>query len=124
MREFGNRFVTVDRDLLQGLFVRDGGLARLVEDILNQILDAQATEQLKAKPYERTEGRQGYRNGYREKLLKSRIRRTRAAGSPAPERALLDRDLCTVPAERAGAITCYDRDGCKRRIHQESEGCC
>lgn len=65
--------VTVDRDLLQGLFVRDDGLARLVEDIVNQILDAQAAEQLKAKPYERTEERQGYRNGYREKLLKSRI---------------------------------------------------
>jgi len=45
--------VTVDRDLLQGLFVRDDGLARLVEDIVNQILDAQAAEQLRAKPYER-----------------------------------------------------------------------
>jgi len=65
--------VTVDRDLLQGLFVRDDGLARLVEDIVNQILDAQATEQLRAKPYERTEERQGYRNGYRKRLLKSRV---------------------------------------------------
>ncbi|MEW6449000.1 MAG: transposase, partial [Bacillota bacterium] len=52
--------VTVDRDLLQGLFVRDDGLARLVENIVNQILDAQAAEQLRAKPYERTEERQGY----------------------------------------------------------------
>jgi transposase-like protein len=65
--------VTVDRDLLQGLFVRDDGLARLVEDIVNQILDAQAAEQLRAKPYERTEERQGYRNGYRDKVLKSRV---------------------------------------------------
>jgi transposase-like protein len=45
----------------------------LVENIVNQILDAQATEQLRAKPYERTEERQGYRNGYRDKLLKSRV---------------------------------------------------
>ena len=51
----------------------DDGLARLVEEIVNQILDAQATEQLRAKPYERTEERQGYRNGHRDKLLKSRI---------------------------------------------------
>lgn len=65
--------VTVDRDLLQGLFVRDDGLGRLVEEVLNQILDAQATEQLRAKPYERTEERQGYRNGYRDKELKSRV---------------------------------------------------
>jgi putative transposase len=38
-------------------------MAKLVE--LNQVLDAQATEQLGAAPYERTEDRQGYRNGYR-----------------------------------------------------------
>lgn len=65
--------VTVDRDLLQGLFVRDDSLARLVENIVNQILDAQAAEQLKAKPYERTEEHQGYRNGHRDKVLKSRV---------------------------------------------------
>lgn len=65
--------VTVDRDLLQGLFIRDDGLARLVENIVNQILNAQAAEQLKAKPYERTEDRQGYRNGHRDKVLKSRV---------------------------------------------------
>lgn len=65
--------VTVDRDLLQGLFIRDDDLARLVEDIVNQVLDAQATEQLRAMPYERTEERQGYRNGHRDKVLKSRV---------------------------------------------------
>ncbi len=51
----------------------DDGLARLVEDIVNQVLDPQAAEQLKAKPYERTEERQGYRNGHRDKPLKSRV---------------------------------------------------
>jgi len=40
---------------------------------VSQIPDAQATEQLEAKPYERTEERQRYRNGYRDKLLKSRV---------------------------------------------------
>ena len=44
-----------------------------MEDILNQILDAQAAEQLRAKPYERTEERQGYRNGHRDKLIKFRV---------------------------------------------------
>lgn len=65
--------VTVDRDLLQGLFVRDDGLARLVEDIVNQVFDAQAIERLRAKRYERTEERQGYRNGHRDKVLRSRV---------------------------------------------------
>ena len=52
---------------------RDDGLARLVEQVINQILEAQATEQLKAAPYERTEERQVYRNGHLPRLLKSRV---------------------------------------------------
>ncbi|MBE3519257.1 MAG: IS256 family transposase [Firmicutes bacterium] len=65
--------VTIDGEILQQLFVRDDGLARLVEQVVNQILEAQVTEQLKAAPYERTEERQGYRNGHRPRLLKSRV---------------------------------------------------
>ncbi|RDV79507.1 transposase, partial [Ammonifex thiophilus] len=53
--------VTVDGEVLQQLFSRDDGLARLVE------------QELKAKPYERTEERQAYRNGHREKPLVTRI---------------------------------------------------
>ncbi|MBC7324972.1 MAG: transposase, partial [Moorella sp. (in: Bacteria)] len=67
--------VTVDDEALQQLFSRDDGLARLVEQVLNQILEAQVTEQLKARPYERTEHRQGYRNGHREKPLTTRVGR-------------------------------------------------
>ena len=65
--------VTIDGEILQQLFVRDDGLARLVEQVINQILEAQVTEQLKAAPYERTEERQGYRNGHRPRLFKSRV---------------------------------------------------
>ena len=67
--------VNVDGEVLQQLFLRDDGLARLVEQVLNQILEAQVTEQLKAGPYERTEQRQGYRNGHREKPFVTRIGR-------------------------------------------------
>lgn len=51
--------VSVDDEVLQQLFSRDDGLARLVEQVLNQILEVQVTEQLKARPYERTDQRQG-----------------------------------------------------------------
>jgi len=40
------------------------GLAKLLESVLNQVLEAQATEALGAVRHERTEERQGYRNGY------------------------------------------------------------
>ena len=48
--------ITVNYELLQRLFLsnnKDAGTAvLLLEPILNQILQAQATEQLKADPYE------------------------------------------------------------------------
>jgi putative transposase len=65
--------VTIDGSLVQQFFQRDDGLAQLVQHVLNQVLQAQVTEHLQAAPYERTEERQGYRNGYRERTLKTRI---------------------------------------------------
>ncbi len=37
-------------------------MARLVEQVLNRVLETEVTETLQAKPYERTEERQGYRS--------------------------------------------------------------
>ncbi|MDR7433270.1 MAG: transposase [Armatimonadota bacterium] len=67
--------VSVDGEVLQQLSVRDDGVARLAEHVLNQILEAQATEQLRAKPYERSEERQGYRNGHQDRPLNTRVGR-------------------------------------------------
>jgi len=44
------------------VFYRDDGLAQPVEQVLNQILEAQFTEQLKARPCERTEEGKAARN--------------------------------------------------------------
>ena len=65
--------VTVDDELLHGLFHGDSGVSKLMEQVLNQVLQAQATEQLQAGPYERTEQRQGYRNGNRPHTLSTRV---------------------------------------------------
>ncbi len=65
--------VTVDDEIVRGLFQRDDGLAKLAECVLNQVLEAQVAEQLQAAPCERTPDRQGYRNGFRERELKTRV---------------------------------------------------
>ena len=65
--------ITVDKDLLPGLLGEQDGLAKLVESVLNQILEAQVTESLGADRHERSEDRQGYRNGYRTRALYTRI---------------------------------------------------
>jgi transposase-like protein len=58
---------------VQELFSGTEGVARLLEAILNQVLSAQASEQLGAAPYQRTEGRQGYRAGSRARVLVTRV---------------------------------------------------
>jgi putative transposase len=68
--------VTLDHQLLNQLFIgdsRDAAVAALLETVLNQVLKAQATEQLAASEYERTEERQGLRNGSYNRRLTTRV---------------------------------------------------
>jgi len=68
--------ITVDHELLQQLFLghsKDAGVAKLLESVLNQILQAQVTEQVAAERYERTDARQGYRNGSYPHQLTTRV---------------------------------------------------
>ena len=58
---------------LVGLLTENDAMANLLTSVLNQVLDAQCTEQLKAKPFERSDERQGYRNGYRPRTLFTRV---------------------------------------------------
>ncbi len=57
--------INVGRDMLPGLLNGPEGLTKLVETVLNQVLEAQMTEHLGAGPHERSADRQGYRNGVR-----------------------------------------------------------
>ena len=65
--------VNVGKDLLPGLLSGQDGLAKLIEAVLNQILEAQVVESLGADKHERSEERQGYRNGYRPRTLYTRV---------------------------------------------------
>jgi len=65
--------INVGRDLLPELLSGQNGLAKLVESVLNQILEAQIAESLGAERHERSEERQGYRNGYRARTLYTRV---------------------------------------------------
>lgn len=65
--------ITVDEDILPALFCGGSGLKGLVEQVLNQMLAAQVTQTLKAEVGERTPERVGYRNGYRDRALQTRI---------------------------------------------------
>jgi transposase-like protein len=51
----------------------DQGILMLLRETLNQVLEHQRTDQIEAAPYERTEKRQGLRNGYKPRKLNTRV---------------------------------------------------
>jgi len=65
--------ITLSDEIVHGLFKEDGAMARLVEQVLNQVLQAEVTEVLQAKPFERTEERLGYRNGFKPRTMTTRV---------------------------------------------------
>ncbi|MBM7560927.1 IS256 family transposase [Fusibacter tunisiensis] len=68
--------ITLDTELLHGLFTKDTkdeAFSKLLETILNQVLLAQSSEQLGAEPYERSDDRVAYHNGFRDRDLTTRI---------------------------------------------------
>jgi len=58
---------------LSNLLTDSKGLAELLLLVLNPVLQAQASEQLNAERYERSEDRAAYRNGHRPRTLYTRI---------------------------------------------------
>lgn len=65
--------ISLDKGLLPDLLVNQDGLAKLVQEVLNQVLEAQMEDSLQASRHERTDERQGYRNGYRPRTLYTRV---------------------------------------------------
>src|SRR5918995_2473167 len=64
----------LDAQLVQEVLLDDPGFLReLVEQAVQQILEAEMTEHLGAALYERVEGRTGQRNGYKPRTLPTRV---------------------------------------------------
>jgi transposase-like protein len=71
--------LTLSRAAIPELLEQPAALGRLAQTILNQVLEAQMSEHLGADRYERNDERKGYRNGYRERQLATRIGATYVA---------------------------------------------
>jgi putative transposase len=67
--------ITLEEETLKDLFMgnREKSMAILLEQVINAVLNKQATEQLNAQPYERSEDRLSYRNGFRERDITTRV---------------------------------------------------
>jgi len=65
--------IETDDEKIHQLLRGDRGMAVLLEPILNQILQAEMTEHLRAEPGEETDDRRGYRNGTYDRKLTTRV---------------------------------------------------
>lgn len=68
--------ITLTEEHLHGLFSSDGrdqAVAKLLEEVFNQVLLAQSKEQIGADHYERSDERRAYRNGFRDRQLTTRV---------------------------------------------------
>lgn len=65
---------SLSHEIVQQLLADDDeGWAALKQTVFNQLLEEQRTQQLQADPHERTEDRQGRRNGYYDRNLTTRV---------------------------------------------------
>lgn len=65
--------LTIDGDGIQEILGSDRGLAVLIEQVLNQVLEHEITDRLGAKKHERTPERRGRRNGSYNRQLTTRV---------------------------------------------------
>jgi transposase-like protein len=65
----------VSKELRQEEILLDdpGFLKEIVREVLQQVLEVEMTQHIGAAPYQRTQERKGYRNGYKERTLKTRV---------------------------------------------------
>jgi len=67
--------ISLTEETVKGIFLEgaDGFLRELMEQVLNQLLEARAEDKCNARPYEQTDGRTDYRNGTRERGFTTRL---------------------------------------------------
>ena len=65
--------ITLKEEDLVDLMSKNDGMVTVLTSLINQVMDMQCAEQLKAAHYERTDQRADYRNGYRTRTLYTRV---------------------------------------------------
>ena len=64
---------TISAEKIQAMLFGDRGIEVLMEEVMNQLLQAEMTAHLRATPGEQTDRRRGYRNGSYERRLTTRV---------------------------------------------------
>jgi transposase-like protein len=65
--------VSFDEKTLYEVLFGDKGIEVLLENVMNEMMEAELTEHIGAEPSEQTSGRRGYRNGHYRRKLTTRV---------------------------------------------------
>ena len=65
--------IKLKREDMVALLTENNAMSTLVEEVINQVLQAEMTEHLNAERYAHEDGRTGYRNGTRVRQLYTRV---------------------------------------------------
>lgn len=116
-----NREVRLSRGELKALLLSDeDGFRRVLQAVVQEALEAEMTEAIGAEKGERTAERVGYRSGYYERKLVTRVGVLElSAGSDRPVLDGIVRELSTL-GEGTGIGA--GRDVRARRVDPEGEG--
>lgn len=87
--------LTDDPDFLRGI----------IEAVVQEILEMEMTQHIGAAPYERSQGRKGQRNGYKARILRTRVGKLEPAGASGPGGKLLPLPVWPPPAKRESAAS-------------------
>lgn len=111
--------ITVNDEVLKGLFTGEKGVAQLLEQVLNQVLQAQATEQLQAEPYERSEERRDI--GMEPALIRCHPGgNADFACSSSAKWQVFHGVVCTLSTKRTSLVVGACGNGDKWRVHKEN----
>jgi transposase-like protein len=132
MTEHTNNQNTSLNDLIQ-LFLKEGydnGLPRIAEMILNAAMLFERRAHLAAYPYERSENRNGYANGFKDKTLKStlgemkiKVPQTRESSEPFYP-SLLEKGSRIDQALKSAIAEMYLQGVSTRRVKRVMEELC
>lgn len=120
---------SVKKEWLKALFSdNDEGLRKVVESVVQSILQAEMTEHVGAEPYERSIERRGVRNGYKDRKLNSRVGKLDLKvpqsrdGSFSPQ--LFDRYQRSEKALLSSLIEMYVQGVSTRKVKRIVEALC
>jgi hypothetical protein len=93
--------LTLDSETLQRLFGENEQVARMLEAVVNQVLEAQAAEHLQAAPYERTQeaGTSWIPQWVQAAAAHHAGRDAQLARAPGPRRLLLVGPVRALPTQ-------------------------